>query len=64
MNVCIFQQLNHNKKGVYKMIKIVYNMNKSLIDLLSRLNSKIEIKYNMVPLSFEEVAMNLNNRVK
>jgi hypothetical protein len=46
------------------MIKIVYNMNKSLIDLLSRLNSKIEIKYNMVPLSFEEVAMNLNNRIK
>ena len=46
------------------MIKIVYNMNKSLIDLLSRLNSKIEIKYKMVPLSFEEVAMNLNNRTK
>lgn len=44
------------------MIKIVYNINSSIISLLSKLNSKIEVKYNMVPLSFDEVAMNLNNR--
>jgi len=44
------------------MIKIVYNMNKTIIGLLSTLNSKFEQKYNWVPLSFDEVAMNLNNR--
>lgn len=44
------------------MIKIVYNMNKGIINLLSKLNSKIEVKYSMVPLSFEDVALNLNNR--
>jgi len=46
------------------MIKIVYNMNKSIISLLSNLNSKLEQKYKLVPLSFEEVALNLNNRMK
>lgn len=44
------------------MIKIVYNMNNAIINLLSKLNSKIEVKYNMVPLSFEDVVLNLNNR--
>lgn len=44
------------------MIKIVYNMNKTIISLLSTLNSKLEQRYNWVPLSFDEVAMNLNNR--
>ena len=44
------------------MIKVVYNMNISVISLLSKLNSKIEAKYNMVPLSFRDVALNLNNR--
>lgn len=44
------------------MIKVVYNMNISVISLLSKLNSKIEAKYNLVPLSFRDVALNLNNR--
>ena len=44
------------------MIKIVYNMNRSIISLLSKLNSKIEAKYNMVPLSFKDVALSLNSR--
>ena len=44
------------------MIKVVYNMNSSVISLLSKLNSKIEAKYNLVPLSFRDVALNLNNR--
>lgn len=44
------------------MIKVVYNMNISVISLLSKLNSKIEAKYNVVPLSFRDVALNLNNR--
>lgn len=44
------------------MIKIVYNMNNAIINLLSKLNSKIEVKYGMVPLSFDELALNLNNR--
>lgn len=44
------------------MIKIVYNINSSIISLLSKLNSKIEMKYNMVPLSFEDVALSLNKR--
>lgn len=44
------------------MIKLVYNMNRSIISLLSKLNSKIEAKYNMVPLSFRDMALNLNNR--
>lgn len=46
------------------MIKVVYNMNKSIISLLSKLNSKLEQHYKLVPLSFEEVALNLNNRMK
>ena len=46
------------------MIKTVYNMNKAIISLLSKLNSKIELRYNMVPLSFDELALNLNNRTK
>ena len=46
------------------MIKVVYNMNKNIISLLSKLNSKLESKYKLVPLSFEEVALNLNNRMK
>ena len=44
------------------MIKIVYNMNNIIISLLSNLNSKLEDRYNMVPKSFDEVALNLNNR--
>ena len=46
------------------MIKVVYNMNKAVIHLLSNLNSKLEQKYKMVPLSFDELALNLNNRTK
>lgn len=46
------------------MIKIVYNMNKVIINLLSGLNSKLEQKYKMVPLSFDELALSLNNRTK
>lgn len=44
------------------MIKIVYNINSIIINSLSRLNSKLEDHYNMVPKSFDEVALNLNNR--
>lgn len=44
------------------MIKLVYNMNSSIISLLSKLNSKIEAKYNVVPLSFRDMALSLNNR--
>lgn len=44
------------------MIKIVYNINSMVINSLSRLNSKLEDRYNMVPKSFDEVALNLNNR--
>lgn len=44
------------------MIKIVYNMNKTIISLLSGLNSKLEQKYNWVPLSFDELATHLNNQ--
>lgn len=44
------------------MIKIVYNINSIIINLLSRLNSKLEDRYNMIPKSFDEVALNLNNR--
>ena len=44
------------------MIKLVYNMNSSIISLLSKLNSKIEVKYNLVPLSFKDVALSLNKR--
>lgn len=44
------------------MIKLVYNMNKTIISLLSKLNSKIEVKYNMVPLSFRDMALSLNSR--
>lgn len=44
------------------MIKIVYNINSMIINSLSRLNSKLEDRYNMVPKSFDEVALNLNNR--
>ena len=43
---------------------IVYNMNKTIISMLSSLNSKLEQHYNMVPKSFEEVALNLNNRLE
>ena len=46
------------------MIKIVYNMNKTIISMLSGLNSKLEQHYNMVPKSFEEVVLNLNNRLE
>lgn len=44
------------------MIKIVYNINNMVINSLSRLNSKLEQRYNMIPKSFDEVALNLNNR--
>ncbi len=44
------------------MVRTVYNMNSMIIRLLSGLNSKLEQKYKFVPLSFEEVALNLNNR--
>lgn len=46
------------------MLKIVYNMNKSVANMLLKINSKLEIKYGMVPLSFSEVALNLNDRYK
>lgn len=46
------------------MIKMVYNMNKAIISLLSGLNSKLEQKYKLVPLSFDELALNLNSRTK
>lgn len=46
------------------MIKIVYNMNKAIISMLSGLNSKLEQHYNMVPKSFEEVAVQLNSRLE
>ena len=58
---CISKTIQITKGGL-QMIKIVYNMNKTIISLLSKLNSKIEVKYNMVPLSFRDVALNLNNR--
>lgn len=44
------------------MIKLVYNMNSNIISLLSKLNSKIEAKYNMVPLPFRDMALSLNSR--
>ena len=44
------------------MIKLVYNMNISIISLLSKLNSKIEAKYNVVPLSFRAMVLSLNSR--
>ena len=44
------------------MIKVVYNMNISVISLLSKLNSKIEAKYNVIPLSFRDMALSLNSR--
>lgn len=46
------------------MIKIVYNINKTIISMLSDLNSKLENHYNMVPKSFEEVAVQLNSRLE
>lgn len=58
---CISKTIQITKGGL-QMIKLVYNMNSSIISLLSKLNSKIEVKYNMVPLSFRDVALNLNNR--
>ena len=58
---CISKTIQITKGGL-QMIKLVYNMNSSIISLLSKLNSKIEAKYNMVPLSFRDVALNLNNR--
>ena len=51
-----------NKKGGLQMIKLVYNMNSNIISLLSKLNSKIEAKYNVVPLSFRDMALSLNSR--
>ena len=44
------------------MVKIVYNMNNTIISLLSKMNSKLEQRYQLIPLSFEDVAVNLNNR--
>lgn len=44
------------------MVKIVYNINSMVIDLLSKMNSKLERRYGLVPLSFDDVALNLNSR--
>lgn len=44
------------------MTRIVYNINQMVINKLSKLNGKLETKYGFVPLSFEEVATNLNAR--
>lgn len=46
------------------MIKTVYNFNKMVIEMLSKMNHRLESKYHLVPLSFDEVAMNLNGRIK
>ena len=44
------------------MFRFIYNVNKIVINRLSKLNSKLETKYGYIPLSFEEVATNLNQR--
>ena len=44
------------------MTRIVYNINRIVINKLSKFNNKLETKYGFVPLSFEEVATNLNLR--
>ena len=44
------------------MFRFIYNVNMMVINKLSKLNSKLETKYGFIPLSFEEVAANLNQR--